>query len=171
MPIIFTAYGDESDPGPMPIPVSAQIEGYPAPGSGDRHVLVLDNNNCWLYELYSSYPNADELECRIGRRVGSHRRRAAPLHVDVGRRRGLADFPGPRALRRSRGGPDQSRAAIHAAIEPRRVRAARVALGREFLQRARRADGHAPAAQGQLRHFLVFRGEPGDPHGAARNME
>ena len=58
VPIIFTAFGDESDPGPMPIPVSALIEGYPAPGSGDRHVLVLDNNNCWLYELYSSYPNA-----------------------------------------------------------------------------------------------------------------
>jgi hypothetical protein len=58
VPIIFTAYGDESDPGPMPIPVSAQIEGYPSPGSGDRHVLILDNSNCWLYELYSSYPNA-----------------------------------------------------------------------------------------------------------------
>jgi hypothetical protein len=58
LPIIFTAYGDESDPGPMPIPVAAQIEGYPAPGSGDRHVLVLDSSNCWLYELYSSYPNA-----------------------------------------------------------------------------------------------------------------
>jgi hypothetical protein len=58
LPIVFTAYGDESDPGPMPIPVSALIEGYPAPGSGDRHVLVLDNSNCWLYELYSSYPNA-----------------------------------------------------------------------------------------------------------------
>jgi hypothetical protein len=58
LPIVFTAYGDESDPGPMPIPVSALIEGYPAPGSGDRHVLALDNNNCWLYELYSSYPNA-----------------------------------------------------------------------------------------------------------------
>jgi hypothetical protein len=57
VPIVFTAYGDESDPGPMPIPVSAEIEGYPAPGSGDRHVMVLDNNNCWLYELYSSYPN------------------------------------------------------------------------------------------------------------------
>jgi hypothetical protein len=57
-PIVFTAYGDESDPGPMPIPVTAQIEGYPAPGSGDRHVLVLDSSNCWLYELYSSYPNA-----------------------------------------------------------------------------------------------------------------
>ncbi|HXP78407.1 MAG TPA: IPT/TIG domain-containing protein [Verrucomicrobiae bacterium] len=58
VPIVFTAYGDESDPGPMPIPVSALIEGYPAPGSGDRHVLVLDNNDCWLYELYSSSPNA-----------------------------------------------------------------------------------------------------------------
>ena len=58
VPIVFTAYGDESDTGPMPIPVSAEIEGYPAPGSGDRHVLVLDNNNCWLYELYSAYPNA-----------------------------------------------------------------------------------------------------------------
>jgi hypothetical protein len=53
--INFTAYGDESDPGPMPIPVTAPIEGYPNPGSGDRHVLVLDNSNCFLYELYSSY--------------------------------------------------------------------------------------------------------------------
>jgi hypothetical protein len=57
--INFTAYGDESDPGPMPVPASAPIEGYPNPGSGDRHVLVLDNNNCWLYELYSSYPQTD----------------------------------------------------------------------------------------------------------------
>ena len=58
-PINFTAYGDESDPGPMPIPASAPIEGYPNSGSGDRHVLVLDNSNCFLYELYSSYPNND----------------------------------------------------------------------------------------------------------------
>jgi hypothetical protein len=57
--INFTAYGSESDPGPMPVPASAPIEGYPNPGSGDRHVLVLDNSNCWLYELYSSYPQND----------------------------------------------------------------------------------------------------------------
>jgi hypothetical protein len=57
--ITFTAYGSESDPGPMPVPANASIEGYPAPGSGDRHVLVLDNSNCWLYELYSSYPQTD----------------------------------------------------------------------------------------------------------------
>ena len=51
----FTAYGDESDPGPMPIPANAPIEGYPNP-SGDEHVLVLDNNQCWLYELYQGSP-------------------------------------------------------------------------------------------------------------------
>jgi hypothetical protein len=57
--IDFSAYGDESDPGPMPVPNNAPIEGYPNPGNGDRHVLVLDNGNCWLYEMYSSYPNND----------------------------------------------------------------------------------------------------------------
>jgi len=57
--ILFNAYGDESDPGPMPIPANANIEGYPNPGTGDRHVLVLDNNNCWLYELYGSSVNTD----------------------------------------------------------------------------------------------------------------
>ncbi|HLX37473.1 MAG TPA: hypothetical protein VKR29_06705 [Candidatus Binataceae bacterium] len=51
----FTAYGDESDPGPMPIPSTALIEGYPRPGDGDRHVLVLDKDGCWLYELFHSY--------------------------------------------------------------------------------------------------------------------
>ena len=49
------AYADESDPGPMPIPSNALIEGYPKPGTGDRHVLVLDKDGCWLYELYNSH--------------------------------------------------------------------------------------------------------------------
>ena len=37
--VILGAYADESDPGPMPIPSNALIEGYPAPGNGDRHVF------------------------------------------------------------------------------------------------------------------------------------
>ncbi|MGZ4731733.1 MAG: hypothetical protein ACXVZH_06285 [Terriglobales bacterium] len=56
--INFTAYGDESDPGPMPLPGNAPIEGDPNPG-GDRHVLVLDNSNCFLYELFNSVPNGN----------------------------------------------------------------------------------------------------------------
>jgi hypothetical protein len=57
--IKYTAYGSESDPGPMPVPKNAPIEGYPHPGNGDRHVLILDRDNCWLYELYSSYPQSN----------------------------------------------------------------------------------------------------------------
>jgi hypothetical protein len=53
--INFTEYGSESDPGPMPVPPNAPIKGYPKPGNGDRHVLVLDRDNCWLYELYNSH--------------------------------------------------------------------------------------------------------------------
>ena len=56
--INFNAYGNESDPGPMPIPAIANIEGYPNP-SGDRHVLVLDNSSCWLYELYGASPGSN----------------------------------------------------------------------------------------------------------------
>jgi hypothetical protein len=42
----------------MPIPGNASIEGDPNP-SGDRHVLVLDNSNCFLYELFNSVPNGN----------------------------------------------------------------------------------------------------------------
>ena len=66
VPITYTAYGDESDPGPMPVPLTAPIEGYPNPGTGDRHVLVLDNVNCFLYELYSSYPQTASWDAGSG---------------------------------------------------------------------------------------------------------
>lgn len=50
-------YDDESDPGPYPVPPDAPIEGGPG-SDGDRHVLVLDRDNCILYELYSAYPQS-----------------------------------------------------------------------------------------------------------------
>jgi hypothetical protein len=53
--ITLGAYAAESDPGPMPIPSNALIEGYPKPGTGDRHVLVVENGNCWLYELFNAH--------------------------------------------------------------------------------------------------------------------
>ena len=54
VPVKLTLYPGQSDPGPMPIPSDALIEGYPHPGTGDRHVLVLDQGGCWLYELYKA---------------------------------------------------------------------------------------------------------------------
>ena len=60
VPIHFTAYGAESDPGPYPVPFDAPVEG--AGGryeDGDRHVLVLDAEDQKLYELYRAYRQAD----------------------------------------------------------------------------------------------------------------
>ncbi len=59
--VTFTDYGDESDPGPYPIPADAPIEGQQANGStfgGDRHVLVIDRDANRLYETGNSYPQA-----------------------------------------------------------------------------------------------------------------
>jgi hypothetical protein len=47
VPVVFDEYGDESDPGPYPIPLGAPVE-----RGGDRHVLVLQRERCRLYELY-----------------------------------------------------------------------------------------------------------------------
>ena len=51
-------YADESDPGPYPIPPNVPIEGG-AQSTGDRHVLVIDKDNCILYEMWSAYPQPD----------------------------------------------------------------------------------------------------------------
>src|SRR5207249_7665804 len=43
----FTAYGDESDPGPYPIPFSA-----PRESGSDHHVLAVQQGTCKLYEMF-----------------------------------------------------------------------------------------------------------------------
>jgi len=55
VPLNWTAYGDESDPGPYPIPPDAPIEGG-STSNGDRHVLVIDRDNWKLYELGYAFP-------------------------------------------------------------------------------------------------------------------
>ncbi len=54
VPIRFTKYGSESDPGPYPVPPNAPIEGGGKHGRGDKHVLVLQEGSCTLYELYKA---------------------------------------------------------------------------------------------------------------------
>jgi hypothetical protein len=54
LPVHYTAYGDESDPGPFPVPKGAPVEGGNG-SDGDRHVLVVDRADCTLYELYRAF--------------------------------------------------------------------------------------------------------------------
>ena len=51
VPITFTAYGDESDPGPYPVPQNAPVE-----SGSDHHVLVA-SANCHLYEMFGAAPD------------------------------------------------------------------------------------------------------------------
>lgn len=54
LPVHYTAYGEESDPGPFPLPLDAPVEGGNR-SDGDRHVLVVDRSRCMLYELYRGF--------------------------------------------------------------------------------------------------------------------
>ncbi len=63
VPVRLTAYSEESDPGPYPVPDNAPIEGWPLDGhsletiqregEGDRHLLVVDPVNRKLFEFYT----------------------------------------------------------------------------------------------------------------------
>ncbi len=52
-------YDDESDLGPYPIPPDPLIEGGPD-SDGDRHILMLDEDNCVLYELFDARQDEDD---------------------------------------------------------------------------------------------------------------
>src|SRR5690606_25861050 len=66
-PITYTAYGDESDPGPFPIPLTAPVEGGPD-ADGDRHVIALRQGTCELFELYRAFPSESGWEADSGAR-------------------------------------------------------------------------------------------------------
>ncbi|HUZ68201.1 MAG TPA: hypothetical protein VMU65_00685 [Candidatus Saccharimonadales bacterium] len=61
VPITFNAYGDESNPGPYPVPLNAPVE-----SGSDRHVLVVDSGNCHLYEMYDAQRAGGGWECASG---------------------------------------------------------------------------------------------------------
>lgn len=64
-PINFTAYGDESDPGPYRAPLATPIEGGSG-STGDRHVLSIDRDHCILYEMYRAFPRSDHWDADSG---------------------------------------------------------------------------------------------------------
>jgi hypothetical protein len=49
-PVHFDAYGDESDPGPYPIPPTARVE-----RGSDRHVIAIQRGSCKLFELFAAH--------------------------------------------------------------------------------------------------------------------
>ncbi len=77
--INYTAYGDESDPGPFPIPANAPVEGGSA-SNGDRHVLVLQQGTCHLFELGRAFWQGNHWDADVGVNWNLQSNALRPLH-------------------------------------------------------------------------------------------
>jgi hypothetical protein len=92
-PINYTAYGDESDPGPFPIPPNAPVEGGPS-STGDRHVIAVQRGTCRLYELYSAYWRTNHWDAASGATWSLTSNAVRPAGETSADAAGLPIFPG-----------------------------------------------------------------------------
>ena len=91
----YGAFASESDPGIMPVPASAWVEGYPAMVPGDRHVIVVDPHQCFLYELGNAYVQGDgSWNADVGVTWNLHRGNDRPYMWTSADAAGLPIFPG-----------------------------------------------------------------------------
>ena len=83
-------FGDESDPGPYPIPLTAPIEGN---GKGDAHVLAVDLDNHQLYEMYNASHTKSNWEASQGSKFDLNQIPNRPLGWTSADAAGLAILP------------------------------------------------------------------------------
>jgi hypothetical protein len=93
IPVNYTDYGDESDPGPFPIPLTAPIEGGSS-SNGDRHVIAVDKDARMLYELYYAFPRTDRWDASSGAQFDLSKNDDHPLGWTSADAAGLPIFPG-----------------------------------------------------------------------------
>lgn len=101
--VVFTLYGDESDPGPYPIPDQTPIEDWPivggdlqthqTNGTGDRHAIVVDPLNQKIYEIGNSYKTGSEWQAAAGAVFDLNTNRLRPLGWTSSDAAGLPIFP------------------------------------------------------------------------------
>lgn len=92
-PVRYTDYGDESDPGPFPIPRHAPIEGGAA-SDGDRHVIALQKGTCELFELYRAFPRSTRWDAASGATWDLRSNRLRPAGWTSADAAGLPILPG-----------------------------------------------------------------------------
>ena len=95
VPINFTAWGAESDPGPYPIPRNAPVEGGPN-SDNDRHVIVIDRDRWKLYEMFYAHPVSDGVSwnAKSGAVFGLNSNALRPEGWTSADAAGLPIFPG-----------------------------------------------------------------------------
>ncbi len=93
IPINFTDYGDESDPGPYPIPLNGLVEGNDSL-SGDRHILAIDSDGKMLYELFVAIPKVDHWDAACGAKFDLASNAMRPVTWTSADAAGLPILPG-----------------------------------------------------------------------------
>ena len=93
VPIHYTAYGDESDRGPFPVPGNAPVEGGSS-SKGDRHVIVLQEGTCHLFELYRAFWRGNRWDADSGVNWNLASNKLRPLGWTSADAAGLPIFPG-----------------------------------------------------------------------------
>lgn len=94
VPITYNAYGDESDPGPFPIPLNAPVEGAPGATNGDRHVIALEQGSCELFELFVAERSGAGWQAASGARFDLRSNALRPLGWTSADAAGLPILPG-----------------------------------------------------------------------------
>jgi hypothetical protein len=89
VPVEFTDYPDESDPGPYPIPDNAPIE-----DGGDAHVIVVDRGNGFLYELFVGEKASGGWRAAGGAKWNLQSNAGRPANWTSADAAGLPIFPG-----------------------------------------------------------------------------
>ena len=88
-PIHYTAYGDESDPGPFPIPRNTPTE-----GGSDSHAIVLQEGSCHVFELFDAHWNGSGWNAASGANWNLASNKLRPLGWTSADAAGLPIFPG-----------------------------------------------------------------------------
>jgi hypothetical protein len=93
VPIVYDPYGDESDPGPFPIPLDAPVEGGTG-STGDRHVLVVQSGSCRLFELFGASRSGQGWSAASGAQFDLSSNELRPLGWTSADAAGLPILPG-----------------------------------------------------------------------------
>ena len=134
----------------MPVPSNAPVEGGSS-SAGDRHVLVLDNGNCFLYELYNASVNSNGSwnadSTAVWDLLSDEQRPYTWTSADAA---GLPIFPGLVRYDEVAAGADSARIPLYAAAHAGGLHSSGVALGGKYKRSDGPADGHASAPEIQL---------------------
>jgi hypothetical protein len=164
--LVRFGYAGESDPGPLPDPAGAPVEGGPDAGR-DRHVLVVQAGTCRLYELFDAHPEVRRLAGRVGGGVRPARQPAAAR--PAGPRPtppGCRSWPGWSATRRWPGA-GRPRHPGHRRPQPGRLPVAGPPPRPARAGRRCRRWGCGCGLRAGVSHRRVPRPGPGDPAGDA----